>query len=138
MKKIAALICLLACLPLYVAGCQVSYYHEESSVTLSVESLEDTVPPYVMGEKGFYDTAADAEYLLLPDVRAKERGEELFALDGRTFYKVAGVGETFLIADGSGNVYKNASIDWIRAPGESGWAEDYPSLEWTGGTGNAD
>ena len=113
------------------------YYHEESTATLSEESLEDTVPPYVVGEKGFYDTAADVEYLLLPDVRAKERGEELFAVDGRTFYRIAGVGETFLIADKSGNVYKNSSIDWIDPPGEPGWAESYPALEWTGDAGNA-
>ena len=126
---------LLVCLLLLASGCQMRYYHEESSVTLSVESLEDSVPPYVVGEKGFYDTAADAEYLLVPEIRVKERGEELFALDGRTFYRVAGVGETFLIADGDGKVYKNASIDWIHAPGESGWAEAYPALEWSG---NAD
>ena len=138
MKKTIASLFLLACVPLLVVGCQVSYYHEESSVTLSVESLEDSVPPYVLGEKGFYDTGADVEYLLVPDIRAKERGEELFALDGRIFYQVAGVGETFLVADGSGNVYKNASIDWINPPGDSKWAEDYPSLEWTGDTGNAD
>lgn len=137
MKKTVAGL-LLACLPLFAAGCQMSYYHEESSVTISAESLEDTVPPYVFGEKGFYDTAADIEYLLLPDIRIVERGEQLFAIDGRTFYKVAGVGETFLIADGSGNVYKNAAIDWITPPGKPGWAEDYPALEWTGDTGNVD
>lgn len=138
MKKIVVSLLLSASLPLFAAGCQVSYYHEETSATLSVESLEDSVPPYVAGENGFYDTAADVEYLLLPDVRVKERGEELFTLDGRTFYKVAGVAESFLLADGSGNVYKNASINWLRAPGEAGWAEDYPSLEWTGEPGNAD
>lgn len=135
MKKIAACLLLIACLPLLISGCRMQYYHEESSATLSEESLEDSVPPYVMGEKGFYDTAADVEYLLLPDVRATSRGEELFAVDGRTFYQVKGVGETFLIADGNGNVYKNASIDWIDPPGEPGWAEAYPALEWLG---NAD
>lgn len=132
MKKTIVCLFLLACLSLLASGCRMSYYHEESSATLSVESLEDSVPPYVLGEKGFYDTVADAEYLLLPDVRANERGEELFALDGRTFYRVAGVGESFLIADGNGNVYKNASMDWIDPPGEPGWAEAYPALEWTG------
>lgn len=137
MKKMLSWLLVAACLPLLASGCRISYYHEESSATLSVESLEDSVPPYVMGEKGFYDTAADVEYLLVPDIRAAQRGEELFAADGRTFYQVAGVGESFLIADGNGNVYKNASMDWIRAPGEPGWAEDYPSLEWTGDPGNA-
>ena len=129
---------LLACFALFASGCQIPYYYEESSAVLSVESLEDSVPPYVLGEKGFYDTAADAEYLQVPEIRAKERGEELFALDGRTFYQVAGVGESFLIADGEGNVYKNASIEWIDPPGEPGWAEAYPALEWTGDPGHAD
>lgn len=137
MKKSIIGLLLLVCL-LTASGCRVQYYHEESSEALSVESLEDSVPPYVVGEKGFYDTAADVEYVLLPDVRARSRGEEFFALDGRTFYQVAGVGETFLIADGSGNVYKNASIDWIDPPGTPAWAEAYPALEWAGDPGNAD
>lgn len=135
MKKLVACLLLIVCMASLAAGCRMQYYHEESSATLSVESIEDSVPPYVVGEKGFYDTAADVEYLLVSDIRAKSRGKELFAIDGRTFYQVAGVGETFLIADGSGNVYRNASIDWIDAPGEPGWAEAYPALEWLG---NAD
>lgn len=138
MRKQAAYLLLLsgtlACL-LFASGCRMSYYHEESSETLIAESPEDSVPPYVVGENGFYDTAADVEYLLAPDIRATQRGEQLFVSDGRTFYQVAGVGESFLIADGDGRVYKNASIDWIDLPGESGWAEAYPSLEWLG---NAD
>lgn len=138
MKKMIVGLLLIACMPLLASGCRMPYYHEESSETLSVESIEDSVPPYVAGEKGFYDTAADVEYLLVPDIRARSRGEELFAFDGRTFYQVAGVGETFLIADGSGKVYKNAAIDWIDPPGEPGWAEAYPALEWIGDPGNAD
>lgn len=135
MKRTLGCFFLLALLLLTV-GCQARYYHEESSATLSVESLEDTVPPYVFGENGFYDTGSDAEYLLVPDVRVKERGDELFTSDdGRTFYQVAGVSESFLIADGSGNLYKNALIDWIDPPGEPGWVNAYPALEWRG---NAD
>lgn len=130
MKRIACCLSLLALVTLLAAGCEPRYYHETSSETLLEESLEDSVPPYVFGEKGFYDTAADAEYLLVADLRAKKIGEEVFSADGRTFYKVEGLHESYFLADGDGNVYKNASLPWTVEPGEDGWEAAYPALEW--------
>lgn len=131
MKKTVCLtLALLALVTLLAAGCQMRYYHEESSSVPSAESLEDSVPPYVFGENGFYDTAEDAEYLLIPDLGAKTRGEEVFSFDGRTFYKVEGLHESYFLVDGNGNVYKNAALRWTVEPGGEGWEAAYPALEW--------
>lgn len=130
MKRIACCFLLLALITLLFAGCEPRYYHETSSETLLEESLEDSVPPYVFGEKGFYDTVADAEYLLIADLRAKETGEEAFSAEGRTFYKVAGLHESYFLVDGNGNVYKNAALPWTVEPGKEGWEAAYPALEW--------
>lgn len=132
MKKISFCALLLALLTLFAAGCEARYYHETSSDTLTVESLEDSVPPYVFGENGFYDTAADAEYLRVPDIRAKERGEVFFSFDGRTFYKVSGLHESYFLMDADGTVYKNAYLPWSVEPGAEGWENAYPALEWSG------
>lgn len=127
-KTVCLLLALLALLP----GCQTKYYHETSSETLSVESLTDSVPPFVFGQTGFYDTSSDAEYLPVPEVEAKERGEEYFSDGERTLYRVEGLHESYFLMDEEGVVYKNAAMPWMIQPGEDGWADDYPALTYVG------
>ncbi len=130
MKRVTAFLflALLALLP----GCQTRYYHETSPETLSVESVTDSVPPFVFGQNGFYDTVSDAEYLLVPEVEAKAQGEEYFSDGEKTLYRVEGLHESYFLMDGEGNVYKNAAMPWMIEPGEDGWEDDYPALTYVG------
>ena len=119
------LVCaLLAC----TAGCEVSYYSEESSLTPSEASVEDSVPPYVFGENGFYDTVNDLEYLRETGVLAKEKGETYISNGEHTFYKIAGVHESYMLCDEKGRVYKNVAMPWAAEPFSADFSEKHPAL----------
>ncbi len=127
MKK---LICfLLVCVTLVLAGCQNGYYYKDTS-TLEVTSTEvsDPVPPYVFGEKGFYDTVADAEFYPAEGIYAKEIGEEAFAYEEHTFYVIVGVHPTYMLCDADGQVYKNTDMPWIAEPDSEEFATAHPAL----------
>ena len=134
MKKGFLLVCLCLCL-LLLAGCNGSYYYvsDHSSVgDTSSKEVSDPVPPCVFGEKGFYDTANDAEYYLAEGIFAVEIGDVVFEGDGVTIHRIGGTQPeyaTYLLCDGEGRVYKNCDLPWTVAPGEEGFAEAYPALE---------
>lgn len=110
------------------AGCEVSYYHEESSLTPSTVSVEDSVPPYVFGEKGFYDTVADAEFLRADGVFAIEKGDVYISDGEHVFYMIVGVHESYMLCDENGAVYKNCAMPWAAEPFSDGFAEAHPAL----------
>lgn len=130
MKKFDFCVLVAALLVVLLAGCEgeVKYYHTESSESLAVESVADPVPSYVFGENGFYDTVNDVEYLRVPGVWAKEKGDVYLSEGDVTFYKVEGVHESYFLCDGNGSVFKNSLLPWIEEPGTDGWAEAYPAL----------
>lgn len=117
---LAALLC---------AGCQNGvYYQSASSEETSYTSYTDSVPPYVFGENGFYDTVNDVEFYRCEGVYAGTVGEVYGSCDGRTVYTVEGVHESYLLCDEDGVIYKNADLPWTVEPGEEGFAEAYPAL----------
>lgn len=122
-----AAIALAACVSL-LGGCTSLYYHETESEVWSEPSVVDTVPPVVFGENGFYDTAADAQFLCVPDVYAAEKGDVYLEADGRRIYRVAGMHESYFLCDEDGRAYKNSAMRWTVEPSASGWAEAYPAL----------
>ena len=133
MKKILYL--LLACVLLVsFAGCEVSYYHEESSLTPSEASVEDSVPPYVFGEDGFYDTANDVEYLRAAGVFAVEKGDAYITDVAHTFYRIVGVHESYMLCDENGEVFKNSTMPWAAEPFSDDFAEKHPALTTEGAT----
>lgn len=109
-------------------GCQATYYHETSSEEWSEPSVVDSVPAAVFGAQAFYDTAADAEYVLVPGVYAAERGDVYLQADGRTVYRIEGLHESYFLCDEQGRAYKNSSMPWTVEPEADGWAEAYPAL----------
>ena len=119
----------LAVLTLALAGCQNGVYYSDTS-TLEVTSAEvsDPVPAYVFGEKGFYDTVADAEFYPAEGVFAKEIGEEIFASEEITLHKIVDVHEAYMLCDSMGRVYKNTAMPWIAEPGSEEFAEAHPAL----------
>lgn len=127
MKKFFCLLtaCLLSA---SLAGCEVSYYREESSLTPSAVSVEDSVPPYVFGENGFYDTVADAEFLRADGVFAVEKGDVYISDGEHVFYMIVGVHESYMLCDENGNVFKNRAMPWAAEPFTDGFAEAHPAL----------
>ena len=127
MKRVfcIAAICLLLTA---FAGCEVKYYHEESSLTPSAVSVEDSVPPYVFGEKGFYDTVGDAEFLRADGVFAIEKGDVYISDGEHVFYTIVGVHESYMLCDENGTVYKNRAMPWAAEPFTDGFAEAHPAL----------
>lgn len=133
MKRVFFLI-LCLCLVLFT-GCNGKYYYvsdDSSAADTSSKEVSDPVPPYVLGEKGFYDTVNDAEYYLADGVYAREIGELLFEGEGTSLYRIGGTHEdyaSYLLCDGEGRVYKNCDLPWTVLPGEEGFDEAYPALE---------
>ncbi len=126
MKKTVLLTVICAFL---LCGCnEVRYYHTESSQTPVEESVYDPVPPFVCGDAGVYDTVNDAEYLLEPDVFAKERGELLFSDGKHNVYLVKDVHESYLLCDAQNRVYRNSEKPWLSEPGSEKWKETHPAL----------
>lgn len=129
MKKIALILCL--CL-VVLTGCNGKYYSiaDSSSVAdTSSKEVSDPVPPYVFGEKGFYDTVGDVEFYLAEGIFAKEVGEALYEGEDGSVFLIVGAHESYLLCDGEGRVFKNAELPWTVNPGEEGFAEAYPALE---------
>lgn len=127
MKKLVCFV--LVCVTFLLAGCQNGYYYKDTS-TLEVTSTEisDPVPPYVFGEKGFYDTAADAEFYLADGVFAGQIGEEAFTFEEHTLYVIVDVHPSYMLCDKDGRVYKNVDMPWIAEPGSQEFAEKHPAL----------
>ncbi len=126
MKK--AVLPIVLCV-LLLCGCdEVHYYHTESSQQPSAESVYDPVAPFVCGDAGVYDTVNDAEYLLEPNVFARERGEQLFSDGKHTVYRVKDVHESFLLCDAQNRVYRNSGKSWLAEPGSEEWKEMHPAL----------
>lgn len=128
MKKI--LLTAAACLAVFAfAGCgEISYYHEESELSVTAVSAEDSVPAYVFGENGFYDTVNDAEFLRADGVFAKVKGEVYFTFEEHTVYKIEGAHESYLLCDENGSVFKNREMPWTVNPSDAGFADAYPAL----------
>ncbi len=130
MKKTITALFLCLCI-LLLAGCNGKYYYvsEESSHETSSKEVSDPVPPYVFGEKGFYDTVGDVEFYLAEGLYAVEIGELLYEEDGRAVHLIVGAHESYLLCDGEGRVYKNADLPWTVEPGTEGFGEAYPALK---------
>ena len=128
MKKTLYILLACALLATVFAGCEVSYYHEESSLTPSAVSVEDSVPPYVFGENGFYDSANDVEYLRATGVYALQKGDAYITDGSHTFYLIDGVHESYMLCDENGEVFKNRAMPWGAEPFSDGFAEAHPAL----------
>lgn len=136
MKKIV--LTALLCLAVFaLAGCEVSYYHEESSLVPTEDSAEDSVPAYVFGENGFYDSVNDVEFLRADGVFAKQKGDAYITFGEYTLYKIEGAHESYLLCDENGSVFKNRDLPWTVEPDAEGFAEAYPALTLEDGA-NAD
>ncbi len=107
-------------------------------MTVSVVSVEDSVPPYVFGEKAFYDTVADAEFLRADGVFAKEKGDVYISDGEHTFYLIAGVHESYMLCDENGTVYKNRAMPWAAEPFTDGFADAHPALTTEEATDDTD
>ena len=132
------LILLAACMLTAASACggRIPYYHQESSAVESSEEPSDTLPRFVFGENGLYDTVNDIEYVRLEGVSAKTVGEP-YASGQRNgqevvFYAVADQNPSYLLCDAEGNIYKNTVMPMLSMPGDSAFEEQYPGLRPSG------
>ena len=133
MKRIAAFLLIAVAVSVFAAcGDEIPYYHQESSRTEQPETVSDPVPAFVFGEKGFYDTENDIEYVVIEGLKPKQRGE-LFATGTvagkeKRFYEIENEHPTYFVCDDDGTVYKNTMMPMMSMPGQDDFEKQYPGL----------
>lgn len=112
-----------------LCACEPHYYSEQSSEAPVEESIEDSTPGFVFGENGFYDTANDAEYLIVSEyVMAKEKGEVFCSGGGHTYYAIVDQNPAYLLCDERHRVYRNTAMPFTLPWEDAEWDSKYPGL----------
>ena len=120
----------LAGLLILTAACSgdIPYYHQESSLEEIPESVEDSIPPLIIGENGVYDTVNDIEYVRIDGLTPIKIGKP-FLTDQSGYFEVENEPVAYFICDADGIVYKNTTMPMLSMPGDDLFEQQYPGLQ---------